>query len=496
MSSVFDEYEQLLAAQTRPNGAHGGGEKGSTLKVDVPVFTLNSDDPEDRWNFAVFCLRIAVSEDANKPLRQGALISLLCSHSQVMRNHVALAGKQNEATLAVLEIDGFANGMPQFNNRSGVSEERAQRFAMIAGSLPRACSNGTPFVTAGAEDDAPEDITDTLERILSIQAQVWVTVAKAMTAYETADESETRRIISICSKAGSKKNTSLYPVCRAQSTPPIRQSLCSPAIFFLVRRSLKRRSATRAMVVPLTINNLVGDVRLQYPRNRRPYCILLDTPSTEITEEHQPLHLVASQATSQKMKQLMRLYRMKGDNAPYMTLLGDSDQMSFAPAEYAQLYSFAMGMASVLDKGTGKYQFARDFMSTSFWRLGVEYAQAQGSSINEDMAAELKLTPAARRGLAAAAQRVSEETSSIDMPTQQVGVLTGLSEGGSQALQGGSNRSQGQPEAGDGETQFLDLMRAVANSMREAPNSAQGTPQSGPPPTPGPSQDNDTDWGY
>nr|ACK43781.1 nucleoprotein [avian paramyxovirus 1] len=495
MSSVFDEYEQLLAAQTRPNGAHGGGEKGSTLKVDVPVFTLNSDDPEDRWNFAVFCLRIAVSEDANKPLRQGALISLLCSHSQVMRNHVALAGKQNEATLAVLEIDGFANGMPQFNNRSGVSEERAQRFAMIAGSLPRACSNGTPFVTAGAEDDAPEDITDTLERILSIQAQVWVTVAKAMTAYETADESETRRIISICSKAGSKRNNILYPVCRAQSNSRSDSLLAVAQSFFWLAEPQERVGNT-VQVVPLLIYSLVGDVELQYIRNTRANCILLDTSSTESHKEHQPLHLVASQATSQKMKQLMRLYRMKGDNAPYMTLLGDSDQMSFAPAEYAQLYSFAMGMASVLDKGTGKYQFARDFMSTSFWRLGVEYAQAQGSSINEDMAAELKLTPAARRGLAAAAQRVSEETSSIDMPTQQVGVLTGLSEGGSQALQGGSNRSQGQPEAGDGETQFLDLMRAVANSMREAPNSAQGTPQSGPPPTPGPSQDNDTDWGY
>nr|AAX45364.1 nucleoprotein [avian paramyxovirus 1] len=489
MSSVFDEYEQLLAAQTRPNGAHGGGEKGSTLKVEVPVFTLNSDDPEDRWNFAVFCLRIAVSEDANKPLRQGALISLLCSHSQVMRNHVALAGKQNEATLAVLEIDGFTNGVPQFNNRSGVSEERAQRFMMIAGSLPRACSNGTPFVTAGVEDDAPEDITDTLERILSIQAQVRVTVAKALIAYETADESETRRINKYMQQGRVQKKYILHPVCRSAIQLTIRQSL---AVRIFLVSELKRGRNTAGGTS--TYYNLVGDVD-SYIRNTGLTAFFL-TLKYGINTKTSALALSSLSGDIQKMKQLMRLYRMKGDNAPYMTLLGDSDQMSFAPAEYAQLYSFAMGMASVLDKGTSKYQFARIFMSTSFWRLGVEYAQAQGSSINEDMAAELKLTPAARRGLAAAAQRVSEDTSSMDMPTQQAGVLTGLSDGGSQAPQGALNRSQGQPDTGDGETQFLDLMRAVANSMREAPNSAQGTPQPGPPPTPGPSQDNDTDWGY
>nr|AEA91774.1 nucleocapsid protein [avian paramyxovirus 1] len=489
MSSVFYEYEQLLAAQTRPNGSHGGGEKGSTLKVEVPVFTLNSDDPEDRWNFAVFCLRIAVSEDANKPLRQGALISLLCSHSQVMRNHVALAGKQSEATLAILEIDGFSNGMPQFNNRSGVSEERAQRFMMIAGSLPRACSNGTPFVTAGVEDDAPEDITDTLERILSIQVQVSVTVAKAMTAYETADESETRRINKYMQQGRVQKRFILHPVCRSAIQLTIRQSL---AVRIFLVSELKRGRNTAGGTS--TYYNLVGDVD-SYIRNTGLTAFFL-TLKYGINTKTSALALSSLSGDIQKMKQLMRLYRMKGENAPYMTLLGDSDQMSFAPAEYAQLYSFAMGMASVLDKGTVKYQFARDFMSTSFWRLGVEYAQAQGSSINEDMAAELKLTPAARRGLAAAAQRVSEDASNMDLPTQQASVLTGVRDSTPFGQPGGPGKTQSFADGKDGETQFFDLMRAVANSMRDAPHLAQGSPQPSPPPTPGGGQDKDPDWGY
>nr|UNW59101.1 nucleoprotein [avian paramyxovirus 1] len=489
MSSVFDEYEQLLAAQTRPNGSHGGGEKGSTLKVEVPVFTLNSDDPEDRWNFTVFCLRIAVSEDANKPLRQGALISLLCSHSQVMRNHVALAGKQSEATLAILEIDGFSNGTPQFNNRSGVSEERAQRFMMIAGSLPRACSNGTPFVTAGVEDDVPEDITDTLERILSIQVQVWVTVAKAMTAYETADESETRRINKYMQQGRVQKRYILHPVCRSAIQLTIRQSL---AVRIFLVSELKRGRNTAGGTS--TYYNLVGDVD-SYIRNTGLTAFFL-TLKYGINTKTSALALSSLSGDIQKMKQLMRLYRMKGENAPYMTLLGDSDQMSFAPAEYAQLYSFAMGMASVLDKGTVRYQFARDFMSTSFWRLGVEYAQAQGSSINEDMAAELKLTPAARRGLAAAAQRVSEDAGNMDLPTQQVGVLTGLSDSTPPAQPGDPSKPQSSADGNNGETKFLDLMRVVANSMRDAPSSAQDSPQPAIPPTPGRSQEDDTDWGY
>nr|UQT69581.1 nucleoprotein [Orthoavulavirus sp.] len=491
MSSVFEEYEHLLAAQIRPNGAQGGGEKGSTLKVDVPVFVLNSNDPEDRWNFATFCLRIVVSEDSNKPLRQGALISLLCAHSEVMRNHVALAGKQNEATLTLLEIDSFSNGIPQFNARSGVTDERTQRFMMIAGALPRACSNGSPFLTTGAEDDAPEDITETLDRILSLQAQVWVTVAKAMTAYETADESEVRRLNKYMQQGRVQKRYMIHPVCRSAIQLVIRQSLVVRT--FLVSE-LKRGRNTAGGTS--TYYNLVGDIDA-YIRNTGLTAFFL-TLKYGINTKTSALALSSLAGDIQKMKQLMRLYRMKGENGPYMTLLGDSDQMCFAPAEYTQLYSFAMGMASIIDKGTNKYQFARDFMSTSFYRLGVEYAQAQGSSIDEEMAATLKLTPAARRGLAIAAQKMSEDTAPVDMPMQSAGVMTGLSEALPTTSGGPRERGRTQQQTGQDETQFLDLMRAVAAGMKEA---AQGTPNqessvAAPPPTPGTSLENDTDWGY
>ncbi|ARV85975.1 nucleoprotein [avian paramyxovirus 16] len=491
MSSVFEEYEQLLASQIKPSGSQGLGDKGGTLRVEIPVFTLNSDDQEDRWHFAVFCLRVAVSEDANKPLRQGALISLLCAHSQVMRTHVALAGRQTEATMAILEIDSFSNGVPQFNNRSGVSDERTQRFMMIAGSLPRACSNGSPFTSSGAEDDVPEDITETLERILSIQVQIWVTVAKAMTAYETADESETRRINKYMQQGRVQKRYIMHPVCRSAIQMIIRQSL--PVRTFLVSE-LKRGRNTAGGTS--TYYNFVGDIDA-YIRNTGLTAFFL-TLKYGINTKTSALALSSLSGDIQKMKQLMRLYRAKGDNAAYMTLLGDSDQMNFAPAEYACLYSFAMGMASIIDKGTTRYQFARDFMNTSFWRLGVEYAQAQGNSIDESMAAELKLTPAARRGLAATAQKVSEESGSAEMPMQSAGVLTGISQTADRSDQPKGQSTKVPRDANADDTQFLDLMRAVAAGMRDASQQNQGEPPSTgpPPPTPGGNQDQDQEWGY
>nr|BEV25266.1 nucleoprotein [Orthoavulavirus newyorkense] len=467
MSSIFNEYESLLESQLKPTGSSVLGEKGDTLKVEIPVFVLNSDNPEDRWNFTVFCLRVAVSEDANRPLRQGALISLLCAHSQVMKNHVAIAGKQDEALIVVLEIDTINDGVPVFNNRSGVTEERAQRFAMIAQALPRACANGTPFTAQGAEDDPVEDITDALDRILSIQAQVWVTVAKSMTAYETADESEQKRLTKYVQQGRVQKKCIIYPVCRSMLQQIIRQSL---AVRRFIVSELKRARNTAGGTS--TYYNFVADVD-SYIRNAGLTAFFL-TLKYGVNTKTSVLALSSLAGDLQTVKQLMRLYKAKGDDAPYMTILGDGDQMRFAPAEYAQLYSYAMGMASVIDKGTSRYQYARDFLNPSFWRLGVEYAQTQGSNINEEMASELKLSPTARKMLTTAVTKAATGSSDYSVPQHTAGVLTGLNSTDSNL---GSQKppTTSQQDQND-DTAMLNFMRAVAQGMKETPMQAPPTP--------------------
>ncbi|AVG72384.1 nucleoprotein [Avian paramyxovirus 17] len=486
MSSIFTEYESLLESQLRPVGTGAIGEKGDTLKVEIPVFVLNSDNAEERWAFTTFCLRIAVSDDANRPLRQGALISLLCAHSQVMKNHVALASKQGEATIVVLEIDAIVDGVPVFNNRSGVTDERAQRFGMIARALPRACANGTPFTSPSMEDEPVEDITDALDRILSIQAQIWVTVAKSMTAFETADESEQRRLTKYIQQGRVQKRCMLYPVCRSMLQQIIRQSL---AVRIFIVGELKRARNTAGGTS--TYYNFVADID-SYIRNAGLTAFFL-TLKYGVNTKTSVLALSSLAGDLQTVKQLMRLYKAKGEDAPYMTILGDGDQMRFAPAEYAQLYSFAMGMASVIDKGTSKYQFARDFLSPSFWRLGVEYAQSQGSNINEEMAAELRLSASARKTLTAAVSKAATGGAEYSMPQQTAGVMTGLRD--EQARDGNARDTRDQQPNDSDEPAMLNFMRAVAQGMRDSPPQPPRTPGSDLAPAQDDNQDSADMWG-
>nr|UNW59191.1 nucleoprotein [Avian orthoavulavirus 12] len=479
MASVFAEYDKLLESQTRPGKNISPAEKGGTLRVELPVFVCNGNDAETRWNFMCFALRLAVSDSSNKPLRQGAMISLLCAHSETMRTHVAMAGRNGETTISILEIDTFANGVPVFNSRSGITDEKAQRFGMIAGDLPRSCTNGTPFINSDAEADPPEDITDTLERALSVQAQIWVTLAKAMTSYETSEESESRRITKYMQQGRVLKKFLLFPVIRNSLQVTIRSSLAVRTFMVAELRRAKNTPSGSS-----TYYSLVGDINA-YVQNAGLTAFFL-TLKFGINTRTPALALSSLAGDIKKLGNLMRLYREKGDIAPYMTLLGDPDQMQFAPAEYALMYSFAMGMASVLDKGTNKYQFARDFMNPGYWRLGVECAQQQAASIDESMASELRLSSQARRALASAVTRINEGANAELFDGGAASVTTGLSSPSQPRASADPAQSalDGGPQVPPDEQRFLDLMRNIAGSMRQDTD--------GPPRTPGADLDDST----
>nr|QBK47343.1 NP [Avulavirus sp.] len=407
-----------MECQTHPVSRAMPTEGGGALKIEIPVFVLNSDDPELRWRFTCFVLRLALSESANRPLRQGALISVLCAHAQVMKTYVSLAAQSGEAVITILEIDDFEDKIPVFNNRSGITEERASRLAMIAEDLPRACTNETPFVNGNTENDPPEDASDVLDRIFSIQVQIWITVAKAMTAFETAEESETRRLNKYMQQGRVQKKCLLFPIVRTTVQLTIRQSLLIRG--FLVSEMKRAQNSPGGKSA---YYSFVGDIAA-YIKNAGVTAFLL-TLKFGIQTRLPALALSSLSGDIQKVKQLMVLYREKGENGPYMTLLGDPDQMQFAPAEYSLLYSYAMGVASVLESSTTRYQFARDFMNPTFWRIGVESAQTLATSVDEGMASELQLGKQSRAVLSEMMQKVAGSAGEYTMNAPAASVMVG-----------------------------------------------------------------------
>nr|QBK47229.1 NP [Avulavirus sp.]QBK47283.1 NP [Avulavirus sp.] len=491
MSSVFAEYDKFLENQTHPPSRALPTEGGGSLKVEVPVFVLNSDDPELRWRFVCFCLRLAISESSNRPLRQGALISVLCAHAQVMKTYATLAAQSGEAVITILEIDDFDDKMPVFNSRSGITDERAARLALIAADIPRACSNETPFANAATENEPPEDASDTLDRIFSVQVQVWITVAKAMTAFETAEESETRRLNKYMQQGRVQKKCLLYPIVRTTVQMTIRQSLVIRG--FLVNEMKRAQNSPGGKSA---YYSFVGDISA-YIKNAGVTAFLL-TLKFGIQTRLPALALSSLAGDIQKVKQLMVLYREKGENGPFMTLLGDPDQMQFAPAEYSLLYSYAMGVASVLEASTSRYQFARDFMNPTFWRIGVESAQSLSTSVDEQMATELQLGRQSRAALGEMMAKVAGSAGEYTMNAPAAAVMIGASGPNppSSARQSGSGPKQTESDIQlpPGFNTPEDYLAYIRNE--EAFKSGRATSSTDAPKTPGLAGDNDpqVDW--
>ncbi|ACN72640.1 nucleocapsid protein [avian paramyxovirus 7] len=406
MSSIFTDYTNLQEQLVRPVGRKVDNASSGLLKVEIPVCVLNSQDPVERHQFAVLCTRWISSSIATTPVKQGALLSLLSLHTENMRAHVLLAARSGDANITILEVDhvDVEKGELQFNARSGVSSDKADRLLAVAMNLIAGCQNNSPFVDPSIEGDEPTDMTEFLELAYGLAVQAWVAAIKSMTAPDTAAESEGRRLAKYQQQGRLTRRAALQATVRGELQRIIRGSLV--VRHFLIgeiRRAGSMGEQTTAYYA------MVGDVS-QYIKNSGMTAFFL-TLRFGVGTKYPPLAMAAFSGDLTKLQSLIRLYRNKGDIGPYMALLEDPDMGNFAPANYTLLYSYAMGIGSVLEASIGRYQYARTFLNESFFRLGASTAQQQQGALDEKLANEMGLSDQAR----AAVSRLVNE---MDMDQQ------------------------------------------------------------------------------
>nr|QEQ50581.1 nucleocapsid protein [Avian metaavulavirus 21] len=392
MSSIFNDYNQLQEQLVKSVSRRVDNASSGLLKVEIPVCVINSSDPEERQQFAVLCLKWLASSVATMPVKQGALLSLLSLHTENMRAHISLSAKSGDASLVILEVDhvDVAQGELQFNPRSGISDDKAQRLLAVSQNLIAGCNNNSPFIDRAIEDDIPTDMTEFLELSYSIAVQVWVAAIKSMTAPDTASESEGRRLAKYQQQGRLSRRAALHGAVRSEIMRIIRSSL---AIRHYLIAEIKRAGSMGEQTTAYYA--MVGDVA-QYIKNAGMTAFFL-TLRFGVGTKYPPIAMAAFSGDLSKMSSLIRLYRSKGDVGAYMALLEDPDMSNFAPANYTLLYSYAMGVGSVLEASIGKYQYARTFLNESFFRLGANTAQQQQGALDEKLAAELGLTKEARK---------------------------------------------------------------------------------------------------
>ncbi|ADK25229.1 nucleocapsid protein [avian paramyxovirus 2] len=413
MSSVFSEHQALQDQLVKPATRRADVASTGLLRAEIPVCVTLSQDPTDRWNLACLNLRWLISESSTTPMRQGAILSLLSLHSDNMRAHATLAARSADAAITVLEVDAIdmTDSTITFNARSGVSERRSTQLMAIAKDLPRSCSNDSPFKDDTIEDRDPLDLSETIDRLQGIAAQIWIAAIKSMTAPDTAAESEGKRLAKYQQQGRLVRQVLVHDAVRAEFLRVIRGSLVLRQ--FMVsecKRAASMGSETSRYYA------MVGDISL-YIKNAGLTAFFL-TLRFGIGTHYPTLAMSVFSGELKKMSSLIRLYKSKGENAAYMAFLEDADMGNFAPANFSTLYSYAMGVGTVLEASVAKYQFAREFTSETYFRLGVETAQNQQCALDEKTAKEMGLTDEARKQVQALASNIEQGQHSMPMQQQ------------------------------------------------------------------------------
>nr|APL98131.1 N protein [Bat paramyxovirus] len=387
MSSVLTAYEHFLQASEERNYGDQQFVQSDTLKAEIPVFVLNTNDPQQRFTLMNFCLRLAVSNSAKTSIKQGALLSLLSLQATSMLNHLMIAARAPDAALRIIEVDSInpADYTLTPNARSGWDETKVRAYKALARDLPAGLADRTVFVAKDAEHALCDDMDTYLTRIFSILIQVWVMVCKCMTAYDQPTGSEERRLAKYKQQGRMLEKYQLQADARKTIQLIIRESM-------VIRQFLVQEMLTADKVGAHTNRYyaMVGDIA-KYIANVGMSAFFL-TLKFGLGNRWKPLALAAFSGELVKLKSLMTLYRRLGDRAKYLALLESPELMEFAPANYPLLFCYAMGVGSIQDPLIRNYQFGRNFLNTSYFQYGVETAMKHQGTVDPKLAAELGIT--------------------------------------------------------------------------------------------------------
>ncbi|ADI80723.1 nucleocapsid protein [Tuhoko virus 3] len=402
MASLFRALEQFTLEQDQGGRGNVGDQPPETLQATIKVFVINTPDPRLRYRMMCFCLRLIVSNSARTGQRHGALMTLLSLPTAVMQNHFRTAERSPDCQIERIEVDGFEPGTYRIrtNARTPLTHGEVVALEEMADDIPEALANHTPFVDAQTELEECDEMEKFLEAIYSTLIQVWIMVTKSMTAFDQPTGSDERRVAKYQQQGRLNPHYLLQGEVRRRIQLCIRQSLP-------IRQFLVNELQTASNQGPITgkYYAMVADIG-KYIMNAGMGGFFM-TIRFALGQKWPPLALAAFSGEIVKMKSLMLQYRRLGDRAKFMALLEMSEMMDFAPSNFPLLYSYAMGIGSVQDPQMRGYTFGRPYLNAAFYQLGVETANQQQGSVDKDMAAELGLTEADKRAMAATVTRLT-----------------------------------------------------------------------------------------
>nr|QCU72883.1 nucleocapsid protein [Phocine morbillivirus] len=387
MASLLKSLSLFKKTREQPPLASGSGGAIRGIKHVIIVLIPGDSSIVTRSRLLDRLVRMVGDPEVSGPKLTGVLISILSLFVESPGQLIQRIIDDPDISIKLVEV------IPSINSTCGLT------FASRGASLDAEADDFFGTMDKGSKDHNQmgwlenKDIIDIEVNdaeqfnilLASILAQIWILLAKAVTAPDTAADSEMRRWIKYTQQrrviGEFRMNKIWLDIVRNRIAEDLSLRRFMVALILDIKRSPGNKPRIAEMICD--IDNYIVEAGLAS-------FILTIKFGIETMYPALGLHEFSGELTT--IESLMVLYQQMGETAPYMVILENSVQNKFSAGSYPLLWSYAMGVGVELENSMGGLNFGRSYFDPAYFRLGQEMVRRSAGKVSSTFAAEFGIT--------------------------------------------------------------------------------------------------------
>nr|WPV62542.1 MAG: nucleocapsid protein [Longquan rodent jeilongvirus 2] len=382
LGSILDDFRSFKNNPPKRSGL-ATPLQGLRKNVVVPVPVMK--EPAKRFNFMTMCLQLVWSARSSASFITGALMGLLSMFAENPGSMIRSLVNDPDIDVQLAEVVDVTNDRVVLATRGRGMEKYEKEIYAMADAKPEGEEASYPYQNRDYFRILPKSTEDLQIAIQTVTAQIWILLTKAVTAMDTARDSESRRWIKYEQQRRADADYKLLDGWLNVARLRIASDLAVRRYMVEILINANKAPAPKARVLELIcdIGNYVSEAGMAGFFLTIKYGIETKYPALALNELQADLATVLG---------LMKCYIELGERAPFMVILEDSVQTKFSPGAYPLLWSYAMGVGCVLDRAVNNLNYSRNYLEQNFYNLGIAMVEKMEGSVNRQITQDLGLT--------------------------------------------------------------------------------------------------------
>ncbi|WJL29516.1 nucleocapsid protein [Piparella virus] len=357
----------------------------SAIKKKIVILVPTSNSPLLRWELTVLSLQLIWSSASPGSVITAAFFTLLTLFAEQPAQMLRTVGNDPDLEVQFVEVGVTQSGRIKFASRGADLTSQEDRYMEIAVQGPTDTDGNNPFSKIDIRSWVVKTTEEFQIAIMTVTLQVWILLTKAVTAPDTARDSENRRWIKYLQQKRAHADYQLKSRWLEIARNRMAEDISVRRLMVEILIEVNKMSGAKGRIIEVIadIGNYIAETGMAGFHLTIKYGIETRYPALALNEFQSDLSTIL---------QLMKLYQEQGDRAPYLVILEDAVQTKFSPGNYPLLWSYAMGVGTAIDKAMGHLNYDRPYFEAPFFKLGQDVVNQLEGNVDTRMAAELGLS--------------------------------------------------------------------------------------------------------